>query len=36
VFRRVRDEIRGRFESYVDGRRDALKSAAARRAGAAP
>jgi len=26
VFRRVRDEIRRAFESYADGRRDALKS----------
>jgi arsenate reductase len=26
VFRRVRDEIRCAFESYADGRRDALKS----------
>ncbi len=27
VFRRVRDEIRRRFEAYAAGRRDALKSA---------
>jgi arsenate reductase len=27
VFRRVRDEIRRRFEAYADGRRDAWKSA---------
>ncbi len=26
VFRRVRDEIRVKFEAYADGRRDALKS----------
>ncbi len=26
VFRRVRDEIRRRFEAYADGRRDALKA----------
>jgi len=26
VFRRVRDEIRRAFESYADGRRDALKA----------
>jgi len=26
VFRRVRDEIRRAFESYADGRRDALKT----------
>lgn len=30
VFRRVRDEIRQCFQAYVDGRRDALKSAANR------
>lgn len=30
VFRRVRDEIRRTLEAYVDGRRDALKSANAR------
>lgn len=29
VFRRVRDEIRRRFEAYADGRRDAWKSARA-------
>jgi len=33
VFRRVRDEIRRTFTAYADGRRDALKSAAAREAG---
>jgi arsenate reductase len=27
VFRRVRDEIRQKFEAYAAGRRDALKSA---------
>lgn len=32
VFRRVRDEIRRRFEAYADGRRDALKSAGATQA----
>ena len=30
VFRRVRDEIRARFEAYAAGRRDALKTKAAR------
>lgn len=30
VFRRVRDEIRRTFEAYADGRRDALKTLAAR------
>ena len=30
VFRRVRDEIRARFEAYAAGRRDALKAKAAR------
>jgi len=30
VFRRVRDEIRAKFEAYADGRRDALKAKPAR------
>ncbi len=30
VFRRVRDEIRQRFTAYAEGRRDALKTKAAR------
>lgn len=32
VFRRVRDEIRARFEAYADGRRDAQKGGAGGRA----
>ncbi|HVS52676.1 MAG TPA: arsenate reductase ArsC [Opitutaceae bacterium] len=35
VFRRVRDEIRARFEAYAAGRRDALRARAAAKAEAA-